>query len=892
MNKTINNKNTFHDVTIDHIFKQLSASPKGLSLDDAAERLSKYGLNKLAKKKTLSVFVLFLRQFHNPLIYILLFAMTLSFVTGHISDGVIIAIVVIVTNIVGFAQEFKANKALEELNSTIVYKAKVLRGGKLEVVKQEDIVVGDIIDVCPGDIVPADARLIKASDLRVFEASLTGESYPSKKFIGEMPTDTPLADRENIIYQGTSINEGTARAVVVATGENTEIGKIASMIKDTNEDITPLQKQINNFGKWLGVFLVVVNVLIFVVGILMGRPFFEMFMVAVVVVVSAVPEGLIPAMGIILALGMQKLVKKKGLVRRLVSAETLGSVSMICTDKTGTLTEGDMTVDSISTITQNIKINHRKINKEQMDHSALTALKIGALSNNAIVENIDKRGKMCVMGNTTERALLLVGTQFGYSRENLELSEERIAELPFSSKIKLMATLHKDIKDGHIMYVKGAPERVMPLCQHALKDNKEIGIKKGGLKTIEDKINILTEQGQRVLVVAYKKKGLKNNSKIEIDDINNLVFVGMFAIKDKIRMDAKEAIELCKKAGVKVAMITGDHAKTAIAIAKEMGLSVSAKHVLEGTHIDELDDDELRKRVTDVVVYARVEPRHKLKIVTLLQENGETVAMTGDGINDAPALKKSDIGVTMGDGTDVSKEVADLVLLDSSFMTIVEAIKQGRTTFGNIRKVIVYLFTDCFQEMVIIGTSVLVGWPLPILPVQVLWIKLVESPLPATSLSFEEAEVDVMKDKPRDKKERLLTKRLKINIAFYALVMDIFALSLFYYYWQNSGDIVKTRSIMFVALGMSTLFFIYNVRSMKKSVFSVNPFKNKFLVMATIIGFLLFLFAIYSKYMNKVLETTPLVAKDWGLIISYAVMSIFVFELGKRFSRKFGNKLL
>jgi P-type Ca2+ transporter type 2C len=883
MSNTNKEKDIYYDISVEHIYKKLNTGPEGLSDDEAKSRLEKHGPNKLAEKKQLTALVLFLRQFQNPLVYILMFAMGLSFLTGHISDGVIIALVIVVTNIVGFIQEYKASKALDELNSTIVFKARVLRGGKLEIIKQEEIVCGDIIEVSSGDIIPADARLIKSNDLKISEASLTGESYPSKKIVAPMPIDTALADRENMIYQGTAVNEGTARAVIVATGGDTEIGKIASMIKETEELITPLQKQINNFGKWLGVFLVGVNILIFAIGILMGRPFFEMFMISVVVVVSAVPEGLIPAMSIILALGMQKLIKKKGLVRKIVSAETLGSVSIICTDKTGTLTEGKMEVDSLITASQSAKFNSQN-KKKHFDNSILTALKIGTLSNNTVGECKDENDETCLVGNVTEKALFKIGEQFGYNRENLELSEKRIAELPFSSKSKLMATLHTDSQNDKMIYAKGAPEKIIPLCKYVLVDNKE---EKAGenIQEIENKIDNLTKQGERVLAVAYKKKGLAKSKKINEEDLNDLVFVGVFAIKDKIRDDAKEAIGLCKKAGVKVAMITGDHAKTAVSIARELGLNVSMKNVLEGSEIDGLSDEELKERVKDVQVYARVEPKHKLKIVTLLQENGEIVAMTGDGINDAPALKKSDIGVVMGNGTDVAKEVADLVLLDSRFMTIVEAIRQGRNTFNNIRKVIVYLFTDCFQELVIIGTAVIANWPLPILPVQILWIKLIESPLPATSLSFEEAEVDVMKDKPRKRNEQLLTSRLKINIAFYALIMDIFALLIFYYYWKIGGDLVKARTVIFVSLGMSTLFLIYAVRSLRKSAFQVNPFKNKLLVIATLIGFLLFLVAIYTDYMNKILETTPLVTKDWLVIFAYASMALIVFELGKVFSR-------
>lgn len=872
-------KNIYHDLFVDHLFKQFETGKAGLSQEDAAARLDIFGKNILPKGKSLTALVLFFRQFRNPLCYILLFSIMLSLYMEHYSDSIIIGLVVLVSGIVGFIQEYKANKALSELNSMITYQARVLRGGVLVVIDQSEIVPGDVIDMCPGDVVPADARLILTRDLKVSEAVLTGEPIPSKKFTEVLPLETSLADRDNMVFQGTYVSEGTGRAVVVATGENTEMGKIASLLKDTDDVITPLQKQISNFGKWLSFFLVIANVAIFMIGIFLGRPFFEMFMISVAVVVSAVPEGLAPAMSIMLALGMQKLIKKKGLVRKIISAETLGSVSVICTDKTGTLTEGEMSVEGIITDTQVIEISKRHIG-QHLDHSAELAMKICVISNNAVIDSKEvANGDICVLGNTTDKSMLIAGSYYDFKREELELKEERLYELPFSSEAKMMATLHRSGTSQNTIYVKGAPERILPLVGRILRGNDEHVFDNDRADAINGLIADLTGQGQRVVAVAYKRT---DKNTISSEDLVDLVYVGLVIIKDRIRSDAKQAINSCHKAGIKVVMITGDHANTALAIANEVGIESTLKQVISGNEIDDLSDDELGERIKDVLVYARVEPRHKLKIVELLQKNGEVVAMTGDGVNDAPALKKADIGVVMGNGTDVAKEVADLVLLDSSFLTIVEAIRQGRTTFANIRKVVVYLFTDCFQEMVVIGTAVLVGWPLPILPVQILWIKLIESPLPATSLSFEESTRNVLLDKPRGRKEQLLTGRLKFNIAFYAFLMDVIALSMFYYYWQSTGNIDKARTLMFVALGMSTLFNIYNVRSLGESVFRTNPFKNKFLVIATVIGFLLFLFAVYSGYMNEILQTTPLGVFDWVVIFGYAIAGLLVFEAGKK----------
>lgn len=872
-------KRYFHDVSTEHLLKELNTYELGLDDLEAATRLDLYGRNVLPTSESFSAIKLFFKQFQNPLIFILLFAMVLSFVIQHYSDGVIIAVVVLVTNLVGFIQEYKANNALQKLNEIVQFRSKVVRNGTVLIVDQSEIVPGDILEIRAGDIVPADARLIFSQNLEIIEATLTGEALPSPKHTGDLATDTVLAERNNMVYRGTLVSDGIGRAVVVATGVATEIGKITDSLQGQEDTVTPLQKQLNHFGKWLSIFLIATNALIFMIGIVLGRPFFEMFMVSVVVVVSAVPEGMIPAMTIVLALGMQKLIRKKGLVRKIISAETLGSVSVICTDKTGTLTEGIMSVDSIFTFScKQQTTQHGTF--AYLDHAARLAVKIGVISNNAIRStNTDNSG--VVVGNMTEQALLTAGARNGLVREDLEMHEKRIDEIPFNSASKIMATLHAGDSENSI-YVKGAPERIISRASGYLHDETRKPFDDGARDEVYKQIDTFTRKGQRVLAIAYKKT---SNTTLTEEDIADLVFVGLLSIKDRPREDAKDAIALCHTAGIRVVMITGDHANTAAAIAREMGIPVESEQILEGKELEEMSDKVLANKVRQVTVFARVEPRHKLRIVELLQSNGEVVAMTGDGINDAPALKKANIGVVMGNGSDVAKEVADLVLLDNRFMTIVSAVKQGRITFENIRKVVVYLFTDCFQEMVIIGSAILFRWPLPILPVQILWIKLIESPLPATSLAFDESENDVLQDKPRSPNEFILTKHIKLNIAFYAVVMDIFALTLFWWYWQGSGNVTKAQTVLFAALGMSTLFNIYNVRSLGKSVFRTKPFKNKVIVVSTVVGFLLFLVSIYIPYMNTILHTTPLTLTDWGVIAVYAVLSLVVFDIGKRLTK-------
>ncbi|MDD3778101.1 MAG: cation-transporting P-type ATPase [Patescibacteria group bacterium] len=863
----------FYQLTTKEVFKKLKTSEKGLELKEAKKRLAANGLNKLPRNKAFGSLRLFLNQFKNPLVFILVAALAISYFAGHKSDSLIIFLVILMTNTVGFFQEWKANNALKKLNSTVVHEIRVRRGEELVIINREELVVGDVIELNPGDVVPADGRLFTVSNLKINEAPLTGESLPVIKEVAEIKKEVGLGDRKNMAYRETVVVEGRGEMVVTAVGAKTEIGQVAKLIKETSDDLTPLQRQINKFGIKLGLFLIFANVLIFFIGVLSGRDVFEMFMVSVVIVVSAVPEGLIPAMAIILAIGMQRLAKKKGLVRRAVAAETLGSVSVICADKTGTLTQGEMMVDKLFTIK-----GEEKIEKHNL------ALKIGVLCNDGLLENPgEKEANLKVLGNPTDKAFMLKGASFGLYRREIELEEPRLSTLQFSSEIKLMATSHKVGKNGkQIIYVKGAPEKILKLSSQYESDR---GVKKMTAKErdfYQTKIDKVTMLGARVIALAYVEREAGKKGELKYDELQNLTMVGIFSLRDQIRPNVKEAIASCQKAGIRVVIITGDHEKTAIAIAREIGFEINSKNVLDGDALDKMSDNELRKKVNSIRLYARVSPHHKLKIVSALQQNNRVVAMTGDGINDSPALKKADIGVAVGNGTDVAKEVADLVLLDNSFLTIIEAIKQGRITFNNIQKVILYLFTDCFQEMVIIGSAILLGWPLPILPVQVLWIKLIEDPLPAASLAFDKTEKNVMREKPRPKNQTFLPTSLQKVIVFYAIVMDGLALAIFYFYWKIIGDVDLARSVMFVTIGASTLVYIYAVRGLKQSIFKINPFSNQYLVYATLIGFALLVASVYLPFLNRLLSVRPLSLFDWIFPLGFGIASIVVFELGKK----------
>lgn len=854
------------------VFATFSSAQAGLSAEEAKNRLASQGLNKLPEEKALTGLILFLGQFKNPLVFVLLVALAISFFTGHKSDALIILVVIMVTNTVGFFQEWKANNALKKLSGSVVYKVKVWRAGHLVVADREDLVPGDVIEFASGDVIPADARIFELKNLKINEAPLTGESLPVTKDLSVLSGEVSLADRKNMVYQGTIVVDGSGRALVVATGQETEIGKVAKLIKETSEGLTPLQKQINNFGLKLGLFLIAANIVLFLIGILSGRDPFEMFMVTVVIVVSAVPEGLIPAMAIILAIGMQRLAKKKGLVRRAVAAETLGSVSVICVDKTGTLTQGEMMIDRLI-------VGEKELRAAEKSE----ALRIGVLCNDGLVENPgDKPSDLRIIGNPTDKALLLAGAGLGWYRQELEAAAPRLGIIPFSSDLKLMATAHRLESGEEMIYVKGAPEKIISLASYFFDGQEERKLLKADKENILQKVEELAGAGARVLAVAHKLRTGAKQGELGLDELKGLSLVGLFSLRDQIRPDVKNAIQSCRDAGVRVVIITGDHENTAVAIAEEIGFTIDSGNVVSGSELDKMTDEELKARIKDVRLYARVSPHHKLRIVGAFQEIGKVVAMTGDGINDSPALKKADIGVAVGNGTDVAKEVADLVLLDNSFLTIVEAVRQGRVTFSNIQKVILYLFTDCFQEMVIIGSAILMGWPLPILPAQILWIKLIEDPLPAASLAFDESDGDVMKDKPRPKEQAFLTGGLQKVIAFYAVIMNGVALSIFYYYWQIVGNLDLARSVMFATLGLSTMFYIYAVRSLRQSVFKTSIFSNKFLIYATLLGVALLVASVYVPVLNRLLSTVPLAPLDWVIAFLYGCFSILVFEVGKR----------
>jgi len=852
----------WHNLSWEEVVKKLhSNSEEGLTKEKVKTRREKFGKNLLPKEKPLPKLRIFLEQFKSPLIYILVIAGIIVLFFKEFTDAIVIFGAVFLNIIVGFFQENKAGNALRKLKKVVKIHSQVIREGNSRIIDSTELVPGDIFILSPGDKVPADGRIIESYDLKTNEMALTGEWLPAQKESKILLEKTSLADRDNMVYMGTIVEDGKAKIVVTATGLKTEIGKVAQMVKEAKEEKTPLQKKLTRLAKIIGGVVIGVCAIIFIEGIITGNTFVEMFTIAVAVAVAAIPEGLPVAMTVILALGMQRILKKRGLVRRLASAETLGSTSVIATDKTATLTLGKMRVTDITTDTET---------------NRLLALKIVTLCNEAFIENPEEvMKKWIIRGRPTDRALLLAGTQAGINKKELEKKITKIAELPFNSANKYLARAYTINKKEDILYVSGAPEKLLEMSKYLKVGNKEKSFTPKIVNEIEAQLEDLTGKGLRVVAVAYKK--IKNLENL----FDNLVFVGLIALKDPIRKEVKKAIKTCRQAGMKPIIVTGDHKLTAKAVAEELGFKITEENVMEGKELDQLSDKEFEKRVKDIEIYARVEPKHKMRIIRAWQEKGEVIAMTGDGINDAPALKQADIGVALGSGTEVAKEVSDLVLLTDNFNIIVAAVEEGRGIIDNIRKVIIYLLSDSFTETILIGVGLFFGC-LPITAVQILWVNLIEDGLPGVALAFEPKEKDLMKQKPHGHNVPLLNKEMKVLIFVIGLITDFMLLGLFFWLLKYSNyEIPHIRTIIFAGLAIDSLFYVFSCKSLRRNIWHINPFSNKFLVFAWVFGVITLIAAVYLPFLQTLLKTTPLNLFDWGLLLSLGLINIILIEATK-----------
>jgi len=846
----------WHNLSREETIKILRTdTEKGLGEKDVLLRQLEFGKNKIPEEKSLSELTMLFEQFKSPLIYILIIAGIITLVLKEFGDSIVIFGAVVLNTVVGYFQESKASKSLQELKKIVRHTAQVIREGEGKLIDSAEIVPGDIFILNSGDKVPADGRVIESHNLKINEMALSGEWLAAKKDPNLSAKDTPLADRDNMVYMGTIIEDGKGKAVVTETGFHTEIGKVAEMLRETKEEKTPLQKKLANFSKIIGGLVALIAVFIFVEGVVTGNSFLEMFTTAVAVAVAAIPEGLPVAMTVILALGMQRILKRKGLVRKLSSAETLGSTSIIATDKTGTLTEGKMKVADVIAPSKEL------------------ALKIAVLCSEAFIENPgEEKEKMILRGRPTERALVLAGVDEGIFKNKLEEKEKKIDEMPFDPIHKYSAALYQTSKTEFTLYVLGAPEKLMDISD----------LKKNEREKLEAELEKLAQKGLRVIATAQRKIRWKEDALPSIEKLaNNLKFYGFITLKDPVRQEAKSAIRLCRRAGMRPIIVTGDHKLTAKAVAEELGFKIKAENILEGKDLDLLSEKEFAEILPKIKIYARVEPKHKMRIIAAWQERGEVVAMTGDGINDAPALKKADIGVALGSGTEVAKETSDLILLNDSFSIIVAAVEEGRAVLDNIRKVITYLLSDSFSEIILITGALVAGFPLPVLPAQILWVNLIEDGLPDISLAFEPKEKDLISQKPQDSKRPLLTKEMKTIIFVIGILTDLMLLGLFFWLLNKSHDISYVRTMVFAGLAINSLFYVFSCRSLRNNIWKVNPFSNKFLLAAVFIGFAMLVLAIYVPALQTLLKTVSLDLNDWLILFGLGFANVILIEAAK-----------
>jgi Ca2+-transporting ATPase len=840
----------------------------------------------LNKEKPYSRWHVFVSQFKSPLIYILFVATFFSFLAGERADAQVIIVTILVNVLIGYIQEDKANNALNKLKLMVEHHALVLREGKELEIPAAELVVGDVLVLRPGRLILADARLFVSSELEINEASLTGESSAITKKIEPNKSETSLADRTCMVYAGTGILNGNGLAVVVAIGKKTEIGKISELVKSAVNEKTPLQEKLAGISKVLGIAAIFVCGIVIITGLINGFDFLEIFSAATAIAVAAIPEGLAVAVTVILALGMKKTVKKKALTRNLLAAETLGSISVICSDKTGTLTEGVMQLEKIVSHSDQFEISHLLDETKPNElPDFISAFKIGLLCNNAILGKNGSRN----LGSALEVALLKAATNFGFSRENFLAGSPRLAELPFNSEKKFMISLHQEDKK-YFLYEKGAGEIILEKCSEFLENGRVKVITAEERRRIITDYEKLTSSGFRVIALAYKQLDkIPFSLKVEHKDWSlideKLTFVALAVFKDPLRKEAKNTIALCKLAGIRPIIITGDHPGTAAAIALELKISSGKNEVISGSFLDKIDDAALRKLVKSVSVFARVSPEHKIRIVKALKHNGEVVAMTGDGLNDSPALKAADIGVCLGSGTEVARETADVVLLDDNFKVIVDAIKQGRIIFDNIRKSLTYIISDSFSEMILILGSILFHTPLALMPLQILWINIINDGLPSFSLAFENGDDGVMKRRPVKRNEPIFNGEMKRIILGVGLVRDFFIFGLFYFLAQRltvlGWSLEYLRTLFFSILICKSLFSIFSIRSFYLPIYKIKHKQNPFLFFAFGLGLCLMLLAVYLPFLNKVLKTVPLKPSAWLIIFGIALINVLMIEIAK-----------
>ncbi len=884
------NKQKWYQLDTEDVLERLGSRLEGLSSAEVEERRQVHGFNMLPEQPPVPLIKLLANQVKSPLVYILLVAAAISLFVGEMVDVIVILAAVILNTVIGLWQEYKADRAIHRLRALVQHQVTVLRDGREQRILAKQLVPGDILLFEAGDKISADGRILEEKNLKMNEASLTGESFPVDKSVNSLPSEHSVGDRANMVHTGTTVASGRGMAIVTKTGLNTEIGQIASLVKDTIDEKTPLQIQLLNVSKLLTITVLIAAGIVFLIELFSGLELAEILVTTAALAVAAIPESLLVAMTLVLVVGMQRILKRRALVRKLIAAETLGSVSIVCSDKTGTITEGKMAVDQllVGGKLHDMKAGHGHLSAEDEAHHLL-AIKTMALCNNAYIKNPeDKLKEWEIIGDSTDVALLIAAEQAGFEKEKLLQVYRRVGEVPFDEVYKFQATLYEKPEGGSQLFVKGAPENVLSMCNRFLRAGRRFSIDERRRKELLEEYESMTRKGLRVLALAtseYQKK-----TAVRMEDLlaesnppafDDLVFIGWVGLKDPVRSDAAEAFQTMRGAGIRTVIITGDHKYTVQAIVRELGMTVPDERILTGRAIETMSDDELEARVQSIDIFARVEPKHKLRIVQAWRKQGEVVAMLGDGVNDAPALKAADIGIAVGDATDVAKETSDMILLNGNFSVIEAAIREGRVMFDNIRKIFLYLMSDSFTEIILITLALLLGYPLPLVAVQILWINLISDGLPNLALTLEPAERDVMSYPPRRKEERIVNKEILFMIGLITAMAVTAALSLFILYLAKTGDLLYARTMVFCMFAVDSIIYVFSIKTLRQPIWKSNLLSNKLLLAA--VGFSLSaqIFFVQTPVLGNFLKTIPLRWEDWALIFAIGLTELMVREIVK-----------
>ncbi|WP_426348002.1 cation-translocating P-type ATPase [Alloiococcus sp. CFN-8] len=881
----------YHNEDVKKILKDFNVDQeRGLTTEEVSSRREKYGSNELTAQKQRTMLQMLIAQLNDPLIYILVIAAVISAFTGEVSEAVIIGLVVVLNAVIGVAQESKAEKAMEALKKMSTPKAYVRRNGEVVELDSKDIVPGDIVVLDAGRYVPCDIRLISSANLKVEESALTGESVPVEKDAALVleGDEVALGDQKNMAFMSTLITYGRGEGVAVATGMETQIGKIAKMLEQSENEQTPLQKKLAEIGKLLGIAALIICVLMFAIALFQGRDLFEMFLTSISLAVAAIPEGLPSIVAIVLAIGVQRMVKHNAIVRRLPAVETLGAVNVVCSDKTGTLTQNRMTVTKVYVNGALKDAGSVDINNE----TEKLFLENMTLCNDATTGTESKTG------DPTEIALLDLSLNYGITKAEINKAHSRDNELPFDSDRKLMSTINNYGGKYYVM-TKGAIDNILNIADNIMINGEVKPLTQAIKDEIMEASNAMSEAALRVLGFAYKEVP---TYEIEPEDIETqLTVLGLVGMIDPPREEVKDSIETCKQAGITTIMITGDHKKTALAIAKELGIADNENQSVSGVELDALTDEQLAERVKNLRVFARVSPEHKVRIVRAFKANDNIVSMTGDGVNDAPSLKAADIGVAMGiTGTDVAKGAADMILTDDNFSTIIRAVEEGRNIFANIKKSILFLLSCNIGEIVALFFAILLGWAAPLEPIHILWVNLVTDTLPALSLGMDPGDPDIMSYKPRRAKDSIFKGTMGFMIlngvligvltliAFYIGAVEengIHGLAALHPDNLNGDALVHAQTMAFIVLSASQLIHSLNLRNVNKSIFSVGLFTNKYLIGAIVVGILLQDIVITVPFLANLFNVWDLALNDWLIVSGLALVPLIVNEIIKLFKR-------